>query len=156
MESIKRAILKATVLPVVAGLIFVIVAVTLVLHEIEREYVASRKEITASTAALIYNNIQIFYTQPYIKHLIEDATRNVKDKELVFFYYRGRLLGNKRAKKYFDICKDIEGLRVFDVDKGLLVCYPIYTEMASSLLAQENKQVDAIFGVFFNKLGYIS
>ena len=155
MESIKRAILKVTVLPAVVGLVFVIVAVTFVLHEIEREYVASRKEITASTAALVYNNIQIFYTQPYVKHLIEDATKNIKDKELVFFYYRRRIFGNKEAGKYFSICKDVEKLKAFNVDRGLLVCYPIYTEMASSLLAQENRQVDAIFGIFFNRLAYI-
>ncbi len=155
MESIRRAILKSTIIPAVSGLFFVLIAVTFVLHEIESEYVASRKEITVSTASLIYNNIQIFYTPPYVKHLIYDATKDIKDREVVFFYYKGRLFGNKGAERFFDLCKNLSKAGVFKVREGLLVCYPVYTEMASSLLAQENRQVDAIFGIVFNRKGFL-
>jgi len=156
MEKIRSAILKTVVFPAIVASVFMVITFFLILHEIETGYISSRKEITSSTANLIYSNVQLFYSPPYIKHLIESSTKGIKDKEHVFFYYREKLYGDKGSKRFFDICRNADKLSVYDVSGKLLVCYPIYTEIASSLLFQENRRVDAIFGVVYSRSEYVN
>ncbi len=153
MESLRNLLLKGVIFAFVLFTVGILVISLFSVRNLGSIYSKNYLFITSYAGKGIRYVLDIYSNDYLIYQNLESIKHRIDEAEAVYLFFKGKSYQYpKSATNYsntFKKCLGVKKEKLFFVDDYVLVCYPLYEELASELLKSTQKK--GVFAILFSK-----
>jgi len=154
MESLKKFLVKRSSLIFSFYIVAIVAFSYLSTNDVGKIYNRNYLYITALAGKSLQYIVDIYYNDSLIYQNLRSIKHRINDVDAVYLLLKGKEYlytegSSDACLSLFRKCRNAEKEEIFSTDGKVLVCYPLYEELASELLRDTQKA--GVFAVLFDR-----
>ncbi len=152
MESLRNFLLRYFLLIVILWMSSIGVFTYMSINDVKKIYMKDFQTTTSLTAKNIHYILDLYYSKPVVEFNLQNIKFRFENVEAAYLLFNGEesiYPKDKKFTEFFKYCKNVKKESTFRFDNYILVCSPIYEQLASELIVERERK--GVLGILFRK-----